>query len=513
MPFDASGTFTRIRGTDSWKGDATAGTPIKSDLHDINDNDLAAGLTGCITKDGRTQPIADIPFATRKIINLGQPTSPQDAATKRYVDEVPGWPTAKYISGADVDGRLNFTSLTGANGITWSNIGAAWLARLAVADRERNRVVLNNAVDGSGVDVIAIDELNGSLAFPAQFETSQNLIFDGTSWRTPSAGSGGILRKTADALRLLSNFTATTLAYGVATLEEWFSVVRSGGAVVVTLNKKADTDYAAINGTKDGVLRWQMLMATAHAEDATNNGSHWYLQAYNNAGAVAFTPIWANRKTGKVSLPHGIAGGLTIESTLTVSNGYVISPTSAVLGGASGCYLYPNYPSGAGAFVVDTAGDATVARWVRAQGYWERSGTSGSYGTQIFNSLYVDSSDIRCYVGASLVGRWTPACDYRVKKDVTPLPRCWDAVKALRPITYTDKAFGDEDSLFKDGDTLRSGFIAHELQDALGPSAATGEKDGEDLQGPNVLAIVAALTSALQEAQLRIEALETERTA
>ena len=50
--------------------------------------------------------------------------------------------------------------------------------------------------------------------------------------------------------------------------------------------------------------------------------------------------------------------------------------------------------------------------------------------------------------------------------------------------------------------------MAHELQEKLFKGAASGEKDGPDIQSPNLLAIIAGLTKALQEAMLRIEALE-----
>lgn len=86
MPFDASGTFTRLRGANSWVGDATANTPIRADLHDNNDNDFANGLSDCITKSGRTQPTADLPMAGHKLVNLGEPTASSDSATKAYVD-------------------------------------------------------------------------------------------------------------------------------------------------------------------------------------------------------------------------------------------------------------------------------------------------------------------------------------------------------------------------------------------------------------------------------------------
>jgi len=64
--------------------------------------------------------------------------------------------------------------------------------------------------------------------------------------------------------------------------------------------------------------------------------------------------------------------------------------------------------------------------------------------------------------------------------------------------------------LFEADDIERWGFLAHELQETLVPSAASCEKDAEDaIQSPNPWTVIAALTSALQEAMSRIEALES----
>ena len=86
MPFDGSGNFNRDRGPDTWKSDAEAGIRIKSDLHDINDNDLANGLSLALLKDGQSSPTADINWNGKKITNLGAPVNPTDAATKAYAD-------------------------------------------------------------------------------------------------------------------------------------------------------------------------------------------------------------------------------------------------------------------------------------------------------------------------------------------------------------------------------------------------------------------------------------------
>jgi microcystin-dependent protein len=83
MPFDSSGTFNRLR---SWVSDAAAGIKVRADYHDDEDNGFAAGLSQCLTKDGRTQPTANIPLNQKRLVNVGDPVAGTDAAHKQYVD-------------------------------------------------------------------------------------------------------------------------------------------------------------------------------------------------------------------------------------------------------------------------------------------------------------------------------------------------------------------------------------------------------------------------------------------
>jgi hypothetical protein len=171
-------------------------------------------------------------------------------------------------------------------------------------------------------------------------------------------------------------------------------------------------------------------------------------------------------------------------------------------------------------------------------GYVCKAGISGGFGSNYFNLLYA-SGPTQLWIDATNFGNITVSSDYRIKKDVINLPGMWDTVKALRPIKYTQaqytpkieverrvkeaaeerkqaEAEGREPKpaeppqpMFAADDIERWGFIAHELQDALTPSAATGYKDAPDhVQSPNPFTIIAALTKALQEAMARIEALE-----
>lgn len=83
MPFDGSGNFNRVM---NWVSDALANIKIVATRHDSEDDNFAAGLSNCITKDGQTQPTANIPMNAKKIINLATPTVATDAATKGYAD-------------------------------------------------------------------------------------------------------------------------------------------------------------------------------------------------------------------------------------------------------------------------------------------------------------------------------------------------------------------------------------------------------------------------------------------
>lgn len=151
---------------------------------------------------------------------------------------------------------------------------------------------------------------------------------------------------------------------------------------------------------------------------------------------------------------------------------------------------------------------------VVGNGYRCKGGVNGGYQTHRFNSWW-NNPYVAFFIDGIEAGYANPSCDYRIKKDVKPLASMWDKVKNLNPISYTPKEYKprnakkDDEPIFKNGSEVRWGFLAHELQDALVPSAAFGKKDAPDqLQGPNPMAVIAALTSALQEAMARIEALE-----
>ena len=135
-------------------------------------------------------------------------------------------------------------------------------------------------------------------------------------------------------------------------------------------------------------------------------------------------------------------------------------------------------------------------------------------GTSHFNFDW--NGTLRAFIDTTNVGTVTLTSDYRIKKDVVDLPGTWETIKALRPIKYTQAEYTPPNEvareagpMFPADDVERWGFVAHELQETLIDSAATGHKDAPDIvQSPNPWTVIAALTKALQEAMTRIEALE-----
>jgi len=512
MPFDSNGTFNRVR---NWVSDAAAGIKIKSDLHDSEDNGFAAGLSTCITKDGRTQPTADLPFNAKRLINVGEPTDPHDAATKNYVDNFKTFTTGAVISGAgNPNGLLSFTSMTGSNGLSWTGADFAWIAKLAEASKWRNRLVLNDKADGTGVDAFTIDEGGYVNSVSGQF--ANNLSYDGSKWRTDKAGTGTLMTLAAGALTLQSNDTATLVDNQEGILTPFLVVNQtamtfdSNSSASLLLDKKASAQTSNIVGRMGTSLRWNMELGDALAESATRTGSRFVLTAYDNNGANAQTAVVITRDNtlAQFTAPLSSAGGAFFSTTATV----ILAAT-----GAGQLYLRPNgVGSGSGQAFIQTDGSFhlngsfnidphTTFGSFLGMGQRGKNTALGAYSANWHNWLYSAGLLYACVDGTN-IGAVSITCDYRTKRNVTPLPSMWAKVKALSPISYNLKKYGN---LFEDDDKERWGFIAHELQGTLTPTAATGSKDEKDmLQSPNLMAVVAALAKALQEAMARIETLE-----
>lgn len=74
----------------------------------------------------------------------------------------------------------------------------------------------------------------------------------------------------------------------------------------VTLNAPDVTHANDINGERNGVMRWQIVLGNTTAEAGSNAGGDFAIAAFSDAGAALSTPLTIKRSTGLASL--AIAG-------------------------------------------------------------------------------------------------------------------------------------------------------------------------------------------------------------
>lgn len=517
MPFDSAGTFHRSR---SWKSDAAAGVRIRADYHDDHDGDLAAGLSNCITKDGRSQPSANIPMNGNKIVNHGNTLAsdpPDTVATKSYVDSVREFGSGVTITGANYpNGMVNFAATTGITGLSWANATMSWVGKVADPDKFPQRIAATDLPDGTGSELVTIDK-TGVLGITRYI--TQNLSLTGSDWRVNKIGTGTRVDVNNASVTFAYNETATLSDNQIAPLKDFWSVNKttmthtSSGSSILELRKK-DTGgpfSSRIRGMAAAEPRWDLELGDATTESGSAFvGSNYRITAYDNAGVNGKTMLTIDRSTDTA----------TFRGDIVSTAGHFDTTASQVVlsGRGGGVYLRPNGPTNTTEQVyVDAVGDLYISQGnlriddannagaYLGRGQQGRNGITGSYqGT--WHNWILSGGDIYALVGSTNYGAIQMQCDYRTKRDVAALPSTWDSVKRLHPIVYRRKEYLDSGPV---DERLRWGFIAHELQETLVDTAATFRKDQENvIQGPDLQAVCAALTKALQEAMARIEALE-----
>ncbi len=113
MPFNGVGTFTRIY---SWVTDAANGILVRADRTDTDSNDIASGLSNCMTRDGQSPATAAIPMGSQKITGLANGVAAQDATTVLQVFTAPTFvgPVTVSSGGIAVTGNSTITGTLGS---------------------------------------------------------------------------------------------------------------------------------------------------------------------------------------------------------------------------------------------------------------------------------------------------------------------------------------------------------------------------------------------------------------
>lgn len=90
MPW-SGGIYSRTNGvyvgTNVWETDKNGGVKIRSDRHDVHDQDLADGINACLTKNGTNAPSANLPMGGYKHTSVANATSRDQYAVAGQIQD------------------------------------------------------------------------------------------------------------------------------------------------------------------------------------------------------------------------------------------------------------------------------------------------------------------------------------------------------------------------------------------------------------------------------------------
>ena len=200
MSFNGAGVFVRLY---SFVADAAANIKIRADRMDNEMNGFATGLSTCITKDGQTNPTANLKMSTFKHINVGDATLRTDYfAAGQAIDGLINWAIAG--GGADTitasypiplntlnDGQCCFVRAGAANATTTPTFSPDGIAARTIVKNGGSALVAGD-IAGDGHELILrylLASTRWELLNPASAPASAALSDLATKW-TPSSASG-----------------------------------------------------------------------------------------------------------------------------------------------------------------------------------------------------------------------------------------------------------------------------------------------------------------------------------
>jgi hypothetical protein len=236
--------------------------------------------------------------------------------------------------------------------------------------------------------------------------------------------------------------------------------------------------------------RYLQFLSTSSVGQQANGTANFMNNAYESggnsfsyivsAGAARYnvsagTHAWYNAPSGTA----GDAISFTQAMSLTAAGDLLIGQTSA------------NYNVN-GTFITATGGVNSVATSATAA-LFNRKSTDGA-----IIDFYRDTSNPGSISVTTSATSYNTSSDYRLKNITGPITTSGAYIDSLNPVEGTWKA---------DGSTF-VGLIAHEVQESSRTLVATGEKDGEQMQGMDYSnsELIANLIAEIQSLRARLAA-------
>jgi hypothetical protein len=405
MPFDGSGNFNRVM---NWVADAAASIKIRADRHDQEDDNLASGLSLCLTKDGQSQPTANISWNGKKLVNLATPTAPTDAANKSYVDAVRTFSSAISMTGNDTAGRINFTG-TGSPGLGWAIADISLISRASPS-----RLALNTTDGGTGTDVITFDETGhihasgGTAAEPA-------FSFIGDTNSGVYKEADGILAFAVDGVKRAALTTYLAL----------FSATAGFGSAYVAFNTSDGTRLGFVGAGSSGNKNISLLADTG-AVGITGQ------TAVSLVAGLASLQLLDGGTVNLTANTLNLTGAMTVSSSLTVNQSFLSSTTLAILAAQPGgsVSLRPNgnasstgevraYSSGTMTVGSTPASESGVGTGLMLENIGvlrsKRSGTAGQSHMSFMNNAGVAPAQVGSITSNGSATAYNTASDENLK--------------------------------------------------------------------------------------------------
>ena len=304
------------------------------------------------------------------------------------------------------------------------------------------------------------------------------------------------------------NGTKTVLIFNGTDIVNATSFLGSSSGVLAVANGGTGTTTPSLvqgsNITISGTWPNQTIAATGSAGGVTSfsAGSTGFTPSAATAGAVTLSGTLnvANGGTGSAS---GVAASIVLAGTFG-SGTYTFDSSSLLrIGAASPSAVWRTYVTPVNSGTGQPAIVSDRLAYVDSSCLICNDNTSGSSS----RNFIIFSNNNTAYAQIATDGTtvtYGTGSDYRLKTNVTPLTGSADKVKALKPCSY---------NWVRAPEIHSQGFLAHELAEVV-PQAVVGKKDAVNGDGSiksqqvDLSYVVPLLTSALQEALARIEALE-----
>lgn len=399
MPFNASGTFSRLH---NWQQDRDSGIRITADRHDAEDDNFAAALNQTFLRNGVVPMTGNIQMGGYKIVALGSGAAAQPGITFTDLDTGIYQPATAQI-GFAIDathrGLMTSTAFTYTGNIIAT--GALQSATLATT---------GNATIGGSVAVTGNTTLT-------DVSTGNLSVSGGTNLNTLSTSGNATVGGT---LGVTGNTTLTGLSAG-ATVASSLNVTGD-----TTLSNATATGNVSIGGTL--AVAGATTLAALTATSITVLGLTGYAKA-NGASAFTASPtipfadttgtVPVNRGgTGQTSFVNGelLIGNttgntlskatLTAGTNVTITNGPGTIIINASLSGGAGSGSVTSVDvSGGTTGLTTTGGPVTVAGTITLGGTLNAAnGGTGHTAYAVGDILYASGATALSKLAAAAIG-------------------------------------------------------------------------------------------------------------